>query len=110
MSLISVLTIIQYAIAPYLWLLLAALTILVAAQLAARILGYRFGRHHSAIAVILALGTGLSGLIWIPWMTHSRLIHVATLFDWVVMIAAVIAVAVAALLVLHPLSFLIRRR
>lgn len=110
MNLISVLTIIQYAVAPYLWLIIAAVVILVAAQLAARLTGYRFTHHHSLIAVALAIVTGLSSLVWIPWLTHSRLAYVATVFDWVVMIAAVVAVAVAALLVLHPISFLMRRR
>lgn len=110
MTIASILTIVQYALAPYLWLIVLAAVVLLGAQVIARLGGYRYLRHKSAVANGLALVAGLSGLAWIPAFTHSQLAYVATTFDWVVMIAAIIGVAIFALLVFHPLSYLLRAR
>lgn len=109
MTITSVLTILQYAIAPFLWLILLAAAILILVQIMARMGGYRFVRHSSKPAGVLAILAGLSGLAWIPLFTHSRLAYVTTVFDWVMMSAALIGLTVAVLLILHPLSYLIRR-
>jgi hypothetical protein len=87
-----------------------AVMILIAAQLLARLAGYRYLRHKSVAANILALVAGLSGLAWIPVFTHSHLNYVATVFDWIVMTGAILSVACFALLVFHPLSYLVRSR
>lgn len=110
MTINSVFTIVQYAIAPYLWLVVLAVLVLIAAQLLARLSGYHYFRHRSLTANALAILVGLSGLAWIPAFTHSRLDYVATVFDWMVMAGAIIAIACFALLVLHPVSYLLRSR
>lgn len=110
MTITSVFTIVQYALAPYLWLIVVAVLALIAAQLLARLGGYRYLGHRSPMANILALLAGLSGLLWIPAFTHSRLEYVATAFDWVAMTGAIIGLAVFALLIIHPLTYLLRPR
>ena len=108
MTIQGALTILMYALAPFLWLIVAGVGVLVIAQLVARLRGYRTLHYRCLGANLAALAIGLSGLWWIPLFTHSRLAYVATLFDWVAMIGAVIGLAVAAWLVLHPLSYLVR--
>lgn len=109
MTITSILTILQYALAPFLWLIIIAAAALILVQVVARMGGYRFTRHDSKPAVVLAILAGLSGLVWIPWFTHSRLTYVTTVFDWVMLSAALVGLAIAALLMFHPLSYLIRR-
>ncbi|MDR5891235.1 MULTISPECIES: hypothetical protein [Halomonas] len=101
-------TILMYALAPFLWLIVAGVVVLVAVQLIARLRGYRTLGYRCLGANLAALLVGLSGLWWIPAFTNSRLGYVATAFDWVAMIGAVIGLAIAAWLVLHPLSYLVR--
>lgn len=101
------LTILMYALAPFLWLIVAGVATLVAVQLIARLRGYRTFGHRCKWAKLASLAVGLSGLWWIPLFTNSRLGYVTTLFDWVAMAGAVIGLAFAAWLVLHPLSYLV---
>ncbi len=101
-------TILMYALAPFLWLIVAGVMVLVAVQLAARLRGYGALRYRCLGANLAALAVGLSGLVWIPAFTNSQLGYVATAFDWVSMIGAVVGLAVSAWLVLHPLSYLVR--
>ncbi len=110
MTITSVLTILQYAIAPYLWLVVVAVAVLIAAQLLARMGGYRYSRHRSLVAHVVAAVAGLSGLAWIPAFTNSRLEYVATAFDWVAMTGAIVGLAVFVLLVIHPVSYLLGSR
>ncbi|MBB3331497.1 apolipoprotein N-acyltransferase [Halomonas campaniensis] len=108
MTIQGALTILMYALAPFLWWILGALAVLVLVQLVARLRGYR-ALHYRCLGTNLAsLAVGLSGLWWIPAFTHSKLGYVATAFDWVAMIGAVIGLTIAAWLVLHPLSYLVR--
>ena len=108
MTIQGALTILMYALAPFLWLIVAGLVVLVAVQLAARLRGYAALRYRCLGANLASLAVGLSGLWWIPAFTNSKLGYVATVFDWVALIGAVIGLAVAAWLVLHPLSYLVR--
>ncbi|WP_299315795.1 hypothetical protein [uncultured Halomonas sp.] len=101
-------TILMYALAPFLWLIVAGVVVLVAVQLIARLSGYRTLGYRCLGANLAALLVGLSGLWWIPAFTNSQLGYVATAFDWVAMMGAVIGLAIAAWLVLHPLSYLVR--
>ncbi|QTF92137.1 hypothetical protein [Halomonas sp. BM-2019] len=110
MTLQGTLTILMYALAPFLWLILGGVGLLVVVQLVARLRGYRTLRYRCLGANLAALAVGLSGLWWIPAFTHSQLRYVATAFDWVAMIGAVVGLAIAAWLVLHPLSYLVRGR
>ncbi|MFY0989870.1 hypothetical protein [Halomonas sp. C05BenzN] len=109
MTVSGALTILMYALAPFLGLILGALAVLIGVQLIARLRGYRALQYRCLGANLAALAVGLSGLWWIPLFTHSRLSYVATVFDWAAMIGAVIGLAIAAWLVLHPLSYLVRR-
>lgn len=102
------LTILMYALAPFLWLIVGGVGLLVVVQLIARLRGYGALRYRCKGANLAALAIGLSGLWWIPAFTNSQLAYVATLFDWAAMIGAVIGLAIAAWLVLHPLSYLVR--
>ncbi len=108
MTIQGALTILMYALAPFLWLIVGALGVLVVVQLLARLRGYRTFHYRCLGANLAALAVGLSGLWWIPAFTNSRLGYVTTLFDWVAMIGAVVGLAIAAWLVLHPLSYLVR--
>ncbi|AXY41861.1 hypothetical protein [Halomonas sp. JS92-SW72] len=108
MTIQGALTILMYALAPFLWLIVAGVGLLVIVQLIARLRGYAALRYRCLGANLASLAVGLSGLWWIPAFTNSRLAYVATIFDWVALIGAVVGLAVAAWLVLHPLSYLVR--
>lgn len=108
MTIQGALTILMYALAPFLWLILAGAAVLMAVQLLARLRGYRTLGYRCLGTNLAALLAGLSGLWWIPAFTNSRLAYVATVFDWVAMIGAVIGLTIAAWLVLHPLGYLVR--
>ncbi|WP_416137883.1 hypothetical protein ACM26W_15550 [Halomonas sp. HK25] len=108
MTIQGALTILMYALAPFLWLIVAGVGLLLAVQLVARLRGYHALGYRCLGANLAALAVGLSGLWWIPAFTNSRLAYVATLFDWVAMVGAVIGLTVAAWLVLHPISYLMR--
>ncbi|EWH03315.1 hypothetical protein [Halomonas sp. BC04] len=110
MTIQGALTILMYALAPFLWLIVAGLALLVVIQLVARLRGYRALAYRCLGANLAALAVGLSGLWWIPAFTNSRLAYVATAFDWVALIGAMVGLAIAAWLVLHPLSYLLRGR
>ena len=110
MTIQGALTILMYALAPFLWLIVAGVALLVVIQLVARLRGYRALTYRCLGANLAALAVGLSGLWWIPAFTNSRLAYVATAFDWVALIGAVVGMAIAAWLVLHPLSYLLRGR
>ena len=107
MTIQGTLTILMYALAPFVWLIVAGVVLLVAVQLVARLRGYRTLRHRCKWANLASLAVGLTGLWWIPAFTNSQLGYVATAFDWVAMIGAVIGLAIAAWLVLHPLGYLV---
>lgn len=108
MTIQGALTILMYALAPFLWLIMAGVAALVAVQLVARLRGYGALRYRCLGANLAALAVGLSGLVWIPAFTNSSLGFVMTAFDWVAMIGALVGLAVAAWLMLHPLSYLVR--
>ncbi|GEM_PF-747156 len=108
MTIQGALTILMYTLAPFLWLIVGAAGVLVVVQLVAHLRGYRIFHYRCLGANLAALAVGISGLWWIPLFTNSRLTYVATLFDWVAMIGAVVGLAIAAWLVLHPLSYLVR--
>ncbi|MFO8045666.1 MAG: hypothetical protein R6U30_07320 [Halomonas sp.] len=108
MTIQSALTILMYALAPFIWLIVAGLAVLVIVQVSARLRGYRTLHYRCLGANLASLAVGLSGLWWIPAFTNSQLSYVATAFDWVAMIGAIIGLTIAAWLVLHPLSYLVR--
>jgi hypothetical protein len=108
MTISGVITILMYALAPFLWLIVAGLALLIGVQLIARLRGYRALAYRGLGANLAALAAGLSGLWWIPAFTHSRLAYVATLTDWATLIGAMVGLTIAAWLILHPLSYLVR--
>lgn len=108
MTIQGAVTILMYALAPFLWLIVGAVGVLVVVQLMARLRGYRTFQYRCQGANLVALAAGISGLWWIPLFTNSQLGFVATLFDWAAMIGALVGLAIAAWLVLHPLSYLVR--
>lgn len=108
MTIQGVLTILMYALAPFLWLIVVGVSLLAAIQLVARLRGYKALYYRCLGANLAALSVGLSGLWWIPFFTHSRLAYVATTFDWVALVGAMFGLTIAAWLVLHPLSYLLR--
>lgn len=107
MSIGGMLTIVMYALAPFMWQLIGGVFIMISAHLLAYLRGYQVTRHHSRLATLLALLIGLTALLWVPWLTHSTLGYVATVFDWIALIGAAIATFVIALIILQPLGFLI---
>jgi len=108
MSIAGVLTILWYALAPFLWLIVAGLALLETIQAVAHLRGYRLFAYRCLGANLAALAVGLSALWWIPLLTRSQLAYIATVFDWVALLAAVFGVMLVAWLLLHPLSFLLR--
>ncbi len=101
-------TILMYALAPFVWLIVAGVVVLVAVQLVARLRGYAALGYRCLGTNLVAVAVGLSGLWWIPAFTNSQLGYVTTAFDWVAIIGAVVGLAIVAWLVLHPLSYLVR--
>ncbi|SDL26444.1 hypothetical protein SAMN05192555_103224 [Franzmannia pantelleriensis] len=110
MTIQGALTILIYALAPFLWLIVAGIALLATIQLVARLRGYRTFGYRCLAANLAALAVGLAGLWWIPVFTNSQLAYVVTVFDWVALIGAVIGLAIPAWLILHPLSYLLRGR
>jgi hypothetical protein len=110
MTVTGALTILWYALAPFLWLMVAGLLLLVTVQVLAHLRGYRILGYRCLGSNLVAIAIGLSGLWWIPLFTNSSLAYVATAFDWAALIGAVIGLAVVAWLVLNPLSYLLRAR
>lgn len=108
MSIAGVLTILWYALAPFIWLIVASLAVLVAIQAIAYLRGYRLFTYRCLGANFAALAVGVSALWWIPLFTRSQLAYVATWFDWVALLGAAFGVMLVAWLLLHPLSFLLR--
>ncbi|MCE8037516.1 MAG: DUF5368 family protein [Halomonadaceae bacterium] len=110
MTITGALTILWYALAPFLWLMAAGVALLVAVQVLAHLRGYRILGYRCLAANLAAIAAGLSGLWWIPLFTHSRLAYVASVFDWIALIGALAGLAAVAWLLLHPLSYLLRSR
>lgn len=108
MTVTGALTILMYALAPFLWVIVAGLLLLGGIQIVAHLRGYRIHAHHCMAANIAAIAVGLTGLWWIPLLTHSRLAYVTSVFDWIALSGAVIGLALVAWLLLHPLSYLLR--
>lgn len=107
MSIGGMLTILMYALAPFMWLLIIGLMIIIGLHLLAYLRGYQITHHRSHLATLLALLVGLTAILWAPWLTHSTLDYVTTVFDWIALTGAVVATFVIALIILHPLSYLI---
>ncbi|RUR34834.1 hypothetical protein ELY33_01260 [Vreelandella andesensis] len=107
MSIGGILTILMYALAPFVWLLIMGLIIIIGLHLLAYLRGYQITHHRSRPANLLALLIGLTAILWVPWLTHSALGFVATAVDWIALIGAAAATFVIALIILHPLSYLI---
>ncbi|MDX5375931.1 MAG: DUF5368 family protein [Halomonas sp.] len=108
MTMTGILTIMMYALAPFLVWIVSGLILLGGLQTLAHLRGYRILRYRYLGANLAAVAVGLSGLWWIPLLTHSRLAYVASPFDWIALVCALFGTAVVAWLVLHPLSFLLR--
>ena len=110
MSIGGMLTILMYALAPFIWLIIIGLVIIIGLHLLAYLRGYQVTHHRSHLATLFALLIGLTAILWVPWFTHSTLGYVATVFDWVALVGAAAATFVIALIILHPLSYLISLR
>lgn len=110
MSIDGMLTILMYALAPFKWLLIMGLIVIIALHLLTYLRGYKITHHRSRLTNLLALLIGLTAILWVPWLTHSTLGYVATVFDWIALIGAAAATSVIAFIILHPLSYLISFR
>ncbi len=108
MTFTGALTILGYAVMPYLWLVILFLLVFFALQISARLRGYRCLKYPKALSLGLSALIGLSGLLWIPAITHSRLAYVASLFDWVAMLGALLGLTLLAFLLIHPASYLFK--
>lgn len=106
MTLSSILTILMYALAPYIWLIIATLALLLAIHLFAYLRGYQVTKHRCLLATGAAALIGLSAVFWVPWLTSSEFSHINTLFDWVAAIGSALGAFVVAYLLIHPLSYL----
>ncbi|CAM3992258.1 hypothetical protein VRRI112168_09460 [Vreelandella rituensis] len=110
MTIYGTLIVLMYALAPFVWWLMAGITFLIALHIIAYLRGYQLTQYRCYPALVIAALIGLSSLLWIPWLTHSQLSYIATVFDWVALIGAMVGVFVLAFLALHPLSYLVRER
>ncbi|EHJ94590.1 hypothetical protein [Vreelandella boliviensis] len=110
MTITGSVTILMFALAPYIWFIVTGVVMVVGLHLLAYLRGYQIAHHRSLFAILLAALVGLTAFVWVPWLTHSTLGYVATVFDWVALTGAAIATFVVALIVLHPLSYLISDR
>lgn len=106
MTLAGILTVVWFAIKPYLWLILIALAVLVAAQIAGRIKGYRCFSTQGRFAWTLGPIIGILAFIFMPGIFNSQFGYVATSFDWLALIGGSLGVTVYALMVLRPLCHL----
>ncbi|MBR2515348.1 MAG: DUF5368 family protein [Halomonas sp.] len=107
MTIAGAITILTYALAPFMWLLIIVVIVVTGLHLLAYLRGYQITRYRHRRTTLLALIIGLTAIIWVPWLTHSSLGYVATLFDWVALLGAAAATFLVALLILQPLSYLI---
>lgn len=107
MSIGGMLTIMMYALAPFMWLLIIGFIVTIGLHLLAYLCGYQITHHRSHLATLLAIFLGLTSIIWVPWLTDSTLNYVATTFDWIALTGAAVATFTIALTILNPLSYLI---
>jgi len=108
MTITSILTILMYALAPFVWLIVAGVVVLVVVHLLAYMRGYQITEYRCMLATIVAVLIGLSAVFWVPWLTNSQFAYITTVFDWVAAIGSVIGAFIVAFLLLHPLSYLVR--
>lgn len=108
MTITGALTILWFALAPFLWPIAVGVVLLVAVQGLAHLRGYRILGYRCLAANLAAIAVGLSGLWWIPLFTHSRLAYVASVFDWIALVGALIGLTAVTWLLLHPLSYLLQ--
>ena len=107
-SFAGIFAVLSFAIQPFLVLILSVLAVLVIVQFIARRRRYQAGVYRCRAAAIVASLAGISAVWWLPALTHSRLTFVATVVDWLALIAAALAIALITWLVVHPLSYLVR--
>ena len=110
MTISSMLTVLMYALEPFIWFIAAGAVILVVLHLLAYVRGYQFTQYRCQWATGLAVLIGLSAVFWVPWLTNSQFTYINTPFDWAVATGSVVGVFVLAFLALHPLSYLIKDR
>lgn len=106
MTLSGILTVLWFALKPWLWLIILALVVLVAAQLAGRRKGYRCLSTQGRFAWIFGPILGLIAFFVLPSFFNSQMGYVQTSIDWLALIGGSLAVAVYALMVLRPLCHL----
>ncbi|MGM0823365.1 MAG: hypothetical protein ACQEUY_01425 [Pseudomonadota bacterium] len=107
MTIGGTLTIMMYALAPFKWLIIIGLILIISLHLFAYLNGYQITQHRSRLAALLAVLIGLTATLWVPWLTHSSIGYIATVVDWIGLIGAAVAMCVTAFIILHPLSYLI---
>ena len=108
MTFTGVMTILMYALAPFAWLIVAGVVVLVGAHLLAYMRGYQLSQYRCHLATALAALLGLSALAWIPMLTNSQLGYINTMVDWLGLLGGVVGTFIVAFLLLHPLSYLVR--
>lgn len=106
MTLAGILTILWYAIKPWLWLIILALVVLIAAQVAGRRKGYRCLSTQGKFAWIIGPLLGVLAFFTLPGLFNSQMAYVNIGFDWLALIGGSLAVTVYSLMVLRPLCHL----
>ncbi|MGY4879071.1 DUF5368 family protein [Vreelandella aquamarina] len=108
MTISSMLTVLMYAVTPFIGFIVAGAVILGVLHLLAYVRGYQLTQYRCLAATGLAAVVGISALFWVPWLTNSQFAYISTPFDWIAAIGSVIGAFVLAFLAFHPLSYLIK--
>lgn len=103
MTFAGVMTIILYSLKPYWWLLLLLLVPLVLAQA----LGWKKRGPRPGWLYLISLLAGIAAALLAPAVTNSKLSYVATMTDWLSLLAVAVGAALYTFLLLCPL---VRRR
>lgn len=99
MTFAGVMTIILYSLKPYWWLLLLLLIPLVLAQA----LGWKKRGPRPGWLYLISLLAGIAAALLAPAVTNSKLSYVATMTDWLSLLAVAVGAALYTFLLLCPL-------
>lgn len=110
MGISGILTVLWYTALPFLPLIIFAVILLLGVHLIAFRAGYRMKQCQYRKAMWVSGLLALAAIPLIPWLTHSSLNMVVTVFDWVALLGTAIGVGVYAWLVLHPIWYVTQNR
>jgi len=99
MTFAGVMTIVLYSLKPYWWLLLLLLILVLLTQFA----GWKKRGPNPGWLYLICILIGIGAALVAPALTQSKLSYVATVTDWVSLLAVAIGAAVYSFLLLSPL-------